>query len=119
MTAALNGTKSDRNTIISSRNAPRITPPMNGSRRDWIRSVRSTYTAVAPPTDTALAGIALLAMACGTVVVRSWRTRVEVAGSVGLVFGVTWMMAASPVLFGMAGVALATPGSAVRADDRS
>jgi len=50
ITAALSGTRIDRNTIIRSRNAPATTIPMHASRRSEIRSVTSMSDAVCPPT---------------------------------------------------------------------
>ena len=50
ITAAFNGTNTDRNTIISSRNDKATTAPMNSGNRSWIRCPRSMYAAVMPPT---------------------------------------------------------------------
>src|SRR3954447_2989419 len=117
MTAALKGTNSERKTIISSRNAPMMTPAMKRKSRERIRSVRSIETAVDPPTATSAVGIGPFAVAFGMVSVRRVRTSAAVAGSIGPVVGVTSMMAAVASLLGMAGVADFTPGVAAMAAD--
>ena len=50
MTAALSGTRIERNTTISSRNDSPTTTPMNSGSRSWIRSPMSMNAAVTPPT---------------------------------------------------------------------
>ena len=53
ITAALSGTRIDRNTMSNRTNAPSTTKPMQSSSRELIRSVRSMSSAVWPPTCTA------------------------------------------------------------------
>ncbi len=52
ITAALSGTRIERNTTMRSRKLSAITAPMNHGSRDAIRSEMSMNDAVAPPTDT-------------------------------------------------------------------
>ena len=93
MTAALNGTRIERNTIISSRNDRKTTAPMNSGRRDDNRSLMSMNAAVCPVTKV---WAFVPATVAGSTSSRNVCTKSSVFESCGDVAGIAVITAVSP-----------------------
>src|SRR5579864_8754409 len=117
MTAALSGTRTDRNTAIRSRKLRAMTAPKNhGSLDDilWVTSMLNEALPVVLATTSVPATTGLMMSW------RTWRTQVPVAASCGAVLGVTMITAAVGCAgeLGWTGETAAAPGSAWRAASR-
>jgi hypothetical protein len=88
------GTQIERKTAISRITERPTTRAMKTGRRDAILSARSSKIAVAPPTYTSTA---VPAVAAGSTSLRRRSTSLEVRSSCGELFGITLIVAASPL----------------------
>jgi hypothetical protein len=110
--AALSATSGERNTAVRRTNDSRTTAPMKTASRSAKRLEMSMNAAVVPVTSMT---VRVSASRVGTVSPRRRSTRSSVAGSWGLVVGMAWMTAVSPVSLVWAGDASCTPGVAATA----
>src|SRR5581483_6320712 len=117
MIAALTGTRTDRNTHISSRKLSATTAPKTHGNRDASFFARSIEIAALPPECTTTP----VPFTAGSMTAdRRWRTHDAVAAAWGEVVGITVMTAAVREGLGCTGETAATPGSAaMRAARRS
>ena len=107
--AALSGTRIERNTTISNRNDSDTTTAMNHGSRSAILSDWSMNPAVGPPTSAVARGVG---RRCGAAIdSRSRWTRSLVAWSCGLLVGMTVMSPVSPAALTSGGETARTPGS--------
>ena len=104
--AAFSGTRIERNTSMSTRNARPMTAPRNSGIRSCSRCETSSVIAVPPVMETSAA---LSPTAAGMTSARRCLSRVDVASSCGAVVGVRPRMARSPFSLSTGASSDATP----------